>query len=178
MSDFDWKETLAAVAPTIATALGGPFAGAAVTAAAAALGVEPGENAEQAVAEAVSAGRPETLLALRNADNKFKTDMKKLGVEIHKIDAQDRDSARKLGIERGVLIQGALSGLLTFAFVYVLFAIFEGEIKIDEGMRDVAIYALGTLNTILIQMMNYWFGSSSGSKEKSKELAQAIGKKS
>ena len=171
MGNFDWKATLATVAPTIAAALGGPLAGVAVSAAASALGVEPDE---QNIAEALSYGNPETLVQLRDADNKLKTDLKKLDVDLEEIHGRDRASARKLGIERGIVVQTVLSATLGFAFAWVLIHIFTGDMNLADNMRDIAIYALGTLNTLLVQVFNYWFGSSSGSKDKTKALQKAM----
>lgn len=95
---FDWKKTLATVAPTIATALGGPLAGMAVNVAAKALGVEPNE---QAIETAISSGSPELFLKLKEAENGFILELEKLGVERDRIAYQDRDSARKRQVNSG-----------------------------------------------------------------------------
>ena len=169
---FDWKDTLATVAPAIATALGSPLAGVAVGMAADALGLN--ERTQEALEVAVAGGGPEVLEKLKAADNAFKLEMERIGVQYHLQDVEDRKSARLLGVEKGTLVQTVLSSVLGFTFAYVLISIFEGEMQIDEGMRDIAIYALGTLNTLLVQVFNYWFGSSSGSRNKSTAMEKLL----
>ena len=164
---IDWKETLATVAPTIATALGGPMAGVAVSMAAKALGLPVGSS-QDALEAAVAAGDPAALAALKKVDNDFKVQMKQLGVDLAKINAGDRFSARLLGVERGVAVQAGLSAVFGFAFALILWQLFSGEEVVHSNMKDTGIYALGTLNGILIQIMNFWFGSSEGSKTKTK----------
>ena len=159
---FDWLKTLATVAPTIATAIGGPLAGVAVNLATKALGIEPSENA---LAEAVASGDPGVLLKLRNADNTFKVEMRRLDIQEKELNVQDRSSARDLAIRKGLMPQAVISTIFILAFSAVLYAVFGG-VAIDEEMRDTAIYLLGILSAGIAQIMNFWFGSSSGSKEK------------
>ena len=65
------QATIKAVAPGLATALGGPLAGAAAGALVSALGGD-----EKAAEAALIAQNPETLLALRKAENDFAVRMK------------------------------------------------------------------------------------------------------
>jgi len=67
---MSWKKTLASIAPTIATALGGPFAGAATKFLAGKfLGDENASEAE--LDQFISTANPETLLAIKSSDNYF-----------------------------------------------------------------------------------------------------------
>lgn len=91
-SKFDWKSTLSAVAPWIATTLGGPLAGQAVTALEGALGLSAGSG-EEAIAQKIASATPADLLALKAADNKHAEIMKQLGydsvVAIAKLESAD-----------------------------------------------------------------------------------------
>lgn len=70
-------DILKAVAPTIATALGGPLAGAAVSFLASKLGVDP------AIVEQTVAGMgPADLVKLKQMDYDFQTEMAKIGISI------------------------------------------------------------------------------------------------
>ena len=170
---FDWKKTLGAVAPALATALGGPMAGVAVGMAAKALGL--GEGATEADLEAAIIGaNPADLLTLKKVNSDFLVAMKALDVKFAEIDAQDRNSARDLGVQKGIHVQATLSGIFGFAFALILWQLFTGEEVINENMKDTGIYALGTLNGILIQIMNFWFGSSEGSKAKTAHMAAEV----
>ena len=80
MSDFNWKGLVGTVAPTLATALGGPFAGMAVKAiSSAVLGNEGGSEGD--IALALTGASPDTMLALKEADNSFALRMKELDVD-------------------------------------------------------------------------------------------------
>lgn len=166
----DWKKTLAAVAPSIATALGGPMAGVAVSIAAKALGMDPAKTDEGALQAAIMSGDTNILLKLKEADQNFKIEMKRLEVDIHRIDSTDRDSARKLAMAKGLIPQVIISSIFMCGFVWVLGLIFNGEV-IPEEMREPAMYLLGILSAGIMQIMNFWFGSSSGSKEKDLNMA-------
>src|SRR5262245_53765014 len=90
----DWKQIVGAFAPTVARALGGPLAGAAVTALSQKLlGREV--SSEQQIAEVVVAGNPETLLKLKELEQEFEKHMAELGVQLEKLDQEDRSSARE-----------------------------------------------------------------------------------
>ena len=73
---FDWRRTLATVAPVLASAFGGPMAGVAVSMAGKALGLD--NATEQDIAEAVASGSPDVLVKLREVDTQFKLEMKRL----------------------------------------------------------------------------------------------------
>lgn len=144
------------------------MAGVAVKVAADALGM-PGAS-EQEIAEAVSSGDPNVLVKLREADNTFKAEMKRLDVDVERIHAEDRASARELGKARGLGPQIALATIFVLGFIYVLGVIFQGQ-TIDSDMREIATYVLGILSAGLVQIMNYFFGSSAGSKAKTDQMA-------
>lgn len=166
---FDWKDTLAKVAPALATALGGPMAGVAVSMCGKALGLGEGAT-EDDLAAIVAGGNPDTLVKLKEVDNQFKLEMKRLGVDVLKIDAEDRKDARALGIAKGLGPQITLATIFVCGFIYVLGVIFQGQ-TIDPTMREIATYVLGILSAGLVQIMNYFFGSSAGSKDKSAAMA-------
>jgi len=170
---FDWKKTLATVAPALATALGGPMAGVAVAMAGRALGL--GDNTDEAsIAAAVASGDPNVLVKLKEVDASFKTEMKKLDVDLKKLDVDDRGSARELAKIKGLGPQTVLAGIFVCGFVYVLTILFGGEKTIQDNMMQPAMYVLGILSAGIIQIMNFFFGSSAGSKEKSTAMAGMI----
>jgi len=75
MSGF--SDILKSVAPTIASALGGPLAGAAVSFLAGKLGVAP------ALVEQTVAGMgPADLIKMKELDNQFRLDMAKIGIQV------------------------------------------------------------------------------------------------
>lgn len=170
--NFDWKKTLATVAPAIATALGGPMAGVAVGMCTKALGVEGGEDA---LAAAVASGDPSILLKLKEADNAFLLEMRRLEVNIEQINATDRASARDMAAKTGIQPQVVLATIYVLGFVILLVALFSGEIEINDSLREPAMILLGALIAGNEQIRNFFFGSSSSSKEKSKTIANLKG---
>jgi hypothetical protein len=164
---MDWKQTLAALAPTVARALGGPFAGAAVSAVTAALGIEPTEDA---LAGAITAGNPEIFAKIKAADQQFDRDMKALDIDLERVHAGDRDSARTLAANTTIRPQVILATIYVGGFVAILFVLFSGEIEIPQSMRDPAMLVLGALIAGNEQIRNFFFGSSSGSKEKNASI--------
>ena len=166
---MDWKKTLATIAPAIATALGGPLAGVAVSMAGKALGLGDGAT-ESDVEAAVLSGNPDVLVRLREVNTQFERDMKALDIDLERIHAGDRLSARDLAKTKGTFVQTALTVLFCSVFAVLMGQIFTGQEVVHSSMRDIANFLLGTLTGILMQQMNFWFGSSSGSKEKTQKL--------
>jgi len=149
---------LAALAPTVATVLGGPLAGMATTAMIGALGLTPDASTND-IMRAVAGATPEQLLKLKEVEAKLIIDLKTLDVDITRIDAADRDSARKREIV----------GL----FVGVQYYIFSGH-DLDPDMRDFAMRSLGTLDASLAMILAYYFGSSAGSRNKDAQIATLV----
>lgn len=171
---MDWKKTLATVAPALTTALGGPLAGVAVGMATKALGLP--ENTQEALQAAVVGGGPDLLLKLKEADNQFTLEMERLGVDLERVHAGDRTSARDMAAKTNILPQLVLSTIFVAGFVYVLNIMFSGEQSVHESMKETAIYLLGILSGGIAQVMNFWFGSSSGSMRKTDAINRMAGK--
>jgi 4-hydroxybenzoate polyprenyltransferase len=156
-----WKETLGAVAPALAAALGGPLAGAAVGVIAKALGVEASTTDE--LSSLIGGATPEQLLLLKNADNDFVKSMKELEIE-------DRKSARTMAQTIGSAPQMVLSAIYSVGYFLMLYALVNGGVTVPDGLKDSFTMLLGVMTAAQAQIMNFWFGSSSGSKDKTKKL--------
>lgn len=148
------------VAPGLATALGGPLAGAAVSAIAEKFGVE---DTVEAVASALQTANPEQLAKLQEID------LKKLELE-----NADRDSARKTHmaiatspdahlLEKLTMPILAL-GTVSLAFLLIGILLF---INIPDSQENIIIFALGFITSAATQVLSFYFGSSQGSKDKS-----------
>jgi len=169
--DFDWKKLVKTVAPTIASALGGPLAGMAVTAITGALGIEAKDvaEAEQKISEVLAAPDPGVLLKLRQADQDFKVQLRKLDIDLEKIHAADRASARQREIALKDKMPGVLAVILTVGFFGVLAA--HLFIHIPSENKTLLDIMLGSLGTAWVTMITYYYGSSKGSKIKDVMLA-------
>lgn len=164
-----WKDLVKTVAPLLGTALGGPMGGMATKwLAGALLGDEDaGENAlEQVILNA----SPDIMLKIKEMESNFKIKMKELGITEEQLHAKDRDSARKMAIQTTLLPQIIISIIFIIAFSSILYTVFNKVLVMDETQKNIMIYLLGILSAGMIQVMNFWFGSSSGSKEKTAKL--------
>lgn len=155
----DITSIVATVAPTLATALGGPLAGVATKAIAKAiLGRDVASDDE--VAQAIAGATPETLLALKKAEADFAVQMETLQVDLERIHAGDRDSARKREIETRDKIPAILGVLTLVSFFGYIGAVtfFPLEILKNEFIN----LALGWLGGTASTVVSYYFGSSAG----------------
>jgi len=159
---------LATIAPTVATALGGPFAGMATTAMLGALGLAP-ETSKDDLMKAIAGATPEQMIKLKEIEQQFIIDLKKLDVDVLRLDAGDRDSARKREIATLDYTPRILSGLIVSLFIGVQYFVFGGHV-LDATMRDFAMRSLGTLDAALTMVLAYYFGSSSGSRAKDSQI--------
>jgi hypothetical protein len=159
---------LGQVAPSIATALGGPLAGVAVrTLSGALFGHE--EGTEQQVAEAIASATPEQLAAIKKTDADFKVRMKELDIDLERIAAGDRDSARQMQRETKDWLPKALAIFITFGFFGIL--LWMMVMGLPKTGIEALLMMVGSLTTAFTGVMQFYFGSSAGSKEKNNLLA-------
>ena len=169
-----WSEKalgiLKAVAPTVATALGGPLAGTATSMLLARLGGDVKDP--KAVEAALAAGDPATMLALKKLEDDFRAHMADLGVDVMRLeyadtaDARAREAAVRDYTPR---ILAAVVVTLTFGLEGALIMGWHGPTGIPG---EVLGRILGTLDSALILVLGYYFGSSAGAHDSAKALAE------
>lgn len=164
---MDWKSIVSSVAPTIATALGGPMAGAATKAIAGALLGKP-EAKQPEIEQALKNATPDDLLKLKEADNQFTLKMEELGVDLEKIAADDRANARQREIALKDNAPKILAAVIVIGFFGTLYTI--AFVELPSGAQQPVSILLGALTAMLTQVGNYYFGSSAGSKAKTDAL--------
>lgn len=149
------------IAPALATIVAGPLGGAAISAIASKLGVE---DTVAAVTKAISTD-PEAALKLAQID------LDKLKAEYaNTADARDM---QKVAFQQSDLFSKRFTMYLTVfwsvsAVAYVGFITF-GVIP-DKNIRFADTILGFILGTVVATMLNFWFGSSIGSKEKAEVL--------
>ncbi|HBR17275.1 MAG: hypothetical protein A3G39_01790 [Deltaproteobacteria bacterium RIFCSPLOWO2_12_FULL_43_16] len=176
MPNIDWKSIVGSVAPTIATALGGPLAGMAVNAISEAVLGKPNAS-ETEVAEGISkANNPEMLLRLKEAEQAFAAKMKELDIDIEKIAAEDRASAR----QREAAVRDKTPTILAYGYTVgyfaVLFLLWKYPLDPASGIKDLFNILLGILSAAQMAIITYYFGSSSGSAKKSEMIENLLKK--
>lgn len=168
---IDWKNILKVAAPTIATALGGPLAGVAVNALSQAV-LGKSDGTEEELAAVVATGNPDILLKLKEAENSFTTRMRELDIEVDKVNAGDRDSARKREAAVGDKTARNLAYLYTLGYFTVLGLVAKLGIPIEA--KDVFNALIGILSAAQIGIVQYYFGSSAGSAAKNSMFDKLI----
>ena len=162
-------DLLKGIAPGIATAVGGPLGGVAMKFLADKFtGGDTGS-----VEDFLLSANPDTLKELKVAEMEFDAHMRELDIDLEKISAGDRDSARDLAKTQGVMPQVIMSSVYTAGYFGVLFMFMGGYISVPEEYSSMFNGLLGVLSAAQIQIINFWFGSSSGSKQKTAALAKA-----
>ena len=190
---MDYKKIIGAVAPTIATFIGGPLAGGAVKAGLAAFGItgaDAPDNAEDAtsmLAQKVQTATPGELLALKNSDNKFKVEMRKLDLQEDQSYLMDTQNARAKNADNvnvfrlGVVVLSTFASMVA-ATLYGAFKLITGGMgaELDPGIIAAVFSLIGTLIGYAAanaqQVIAFFFGSSKGSKQKTDAMAEAFKK--
>jgi hypothetical protein len=154
---------LGSIAPSIATALGGPLAGMGVKALSQALlGNENGTAEELSVA--LSSASPEQLSVVKKIDADFKVQMKSLDIDLERIAADDRASARDMQKETKDWIPRALAiGVTVGFFSIMIYILIYG---LPTTGNEALLLLLGALQTAWGGIIAFYFGSSSGSQKK------------
>jgi len=159
---------LKGIAPTLATAVAGPLGGAAVTALASKFGVS---DSIDAVAKAI-AGDPQAAQKLQE-----------LELEYAKLDAQDRDSARKAYAtvatsENATKLEKLVVPVLALGVVGLAFGLIGVLMFVDtpNDQQQLVIFALGFITSAAGQVLSFYFGSSQGSKDKTEDMKGMVKK--
>lgn len=167
---MDWKDIVSSVAPTIGAALGGPMGAAAVKFIASEF-VGSDDVDEDGVAEIIAGSSFNELSKLKSLDNQFKLEMKALNIDVYALEVQDRDSARDL-FKTSVWPQITLSTAFVGGYFLVLYFLMSSGLADGESMLNNPVFTtiLGVLTAAIPQILNFWFGSSLGSKEKTNAM--------
>lgn len=165
------KQIIAGVAPTLGTALLGPFGTLAGTFIASKLGTAPGDT--KAIEAAVTSGSPDVMLKLQQAENDFKAHLADLKLSEDQLLASDTANARSREVSLHDSTPRILAYLVTAGFFGMLYLMYRG--KPAEG-GDTLLVMLGSLGTAWGLVMSYYFGSSKGSSTKDETISAFVKK--
>ena len=164
----DLLNLLKGVAPALATAVAGPLGAAAITAISSKLGVS---DSIEEVAKAI-VGDPQAAQKLAE-----------LELEYAKLDAQDRDSARKAYAaiatsENSTKLDKMVVPILALGVVGLAFLLIGVLMFVDtpNDQQQLVIFALGFITSAAGQVLSFYFGSSQGSKDKTEDMKGMIKK--
>jgi len=161
---MDW---LKQIAPTIATALGGPLAGMAVSAISKAIGVDPTEVSDLIKNNKLSADQ---IAQVKIAEIELQKQAQELGLNFEKLEVEDRKSARDMQSITKSIMPPLLAGAVTVGFFTILVMMFFNKI---DSSNPAVLMMLGSLGTAWTGIIAYYFGSSAGSADKTALLSKA-----
>jgi hypothetical protein len=193
---FDIKTALTSIAPTLATMLGGPLAGAAVTALEGAMGLPQGAGPD-GISKILQTGSmtPEVLASVRAADQRHAELMGQQGIALVKVNADheaametisaaDVKSARDSNASKDATWYIAAIILTGFAIIMVVvlygcWSLLQGGIVIKDVSVVAAVSGLvgsvvGYVAANAQTVVNFIYGGSLGSRKTSAALAESV----
>jgi len=170
------KGILRTVAPAAASFFGTPLEGMAVTSLLDRwLGKGDGKPLDpKTVERALATLTPEQALALQKADQEFAEQLglkgEELKLEAERVAASDRANAREREVKTTDWTPRVLAALIVLGYATVQWWILAHVIAPE--MREIVMRSLGVLDAALGMCLQYYFGSSAGSKEKTATMAR------
>jgi nucleoside diphosphate kinase len=165
--DMTWLKTLA---PTVASALGGPLAGMAVTAIGSALGWQ--DATQEKITDLLQSGQltGEQIAAIKIAELELKTHESDNGFKFSELEIRDRDSARGREIQVKDNTNKILAFVIVGAFIIVVITTMMGWTKAESVLAGTLI---GYLSAKAEQVLAYYFGSTQSSARKTELISQS-----
>lgn len=165
---MNWIDTLKALAPTVASALGGPLAGMAVAAIGNAMGVDA--PTQEKIANALTKGQltPEALARIKELELDYKNQEAERGFKFSELEFKDKDSARAMQVATHSKMPGILTVMVTLGFFGVLSLLFfHPELKGNE----IVMVMVGQLSAVWAGCVAFYTGTTYGSANKNAMLA-------
>ena len=165
---MDIFKLLGAIAPTISKAITGNIGGA-VEEALKAFGITSGTQDD--LSRALKNATPEQIAELKKIDAAYKQRLAELDVDLEKIFADDRSSARNMYMQTKDKLVPALALFLVggaFATVVALFFV-----KVPDSNKDILYMSLGIVIGYASNVVTFYFGSSKSSADKNQLLLKA-----
>jgi len=158
---------LSSVAPSLATALGGPLAGMATKALSLALlGNEDGS--EDDLQTALRTASPEQLATVKKIDADFRVQMKSLDIDLAALAVDDRKSAREMQRETRDWLPRLLALFITGGYFGIIGWVLYGGLPMNGS--EILLMLLGTLTAGWSGVMAFYFGASASDMTKDKML--------
>jgi hypothetical protein len=98
------------------------------------------------------------LSALKKIDADFKVQMKALDIDLEQIAAKDRDSARNMAIMTHDWTPRILAVVVVAAWGITTWYLLQNVI--EPSMREIIARVLGNLDSALVLVLSYYFGSA------------------
>jgi hypothetical protein len=178
---MDWKQIgakIAGAAPILGGLIGGPAGagvGQVVNLVAGALGIEPDQATPEAVAHQLESD-PEALLKLRQLETTHAEELQRIALEQLRVELADRADARarEIAITRSTGQRDYQLYILAWLVVVGFGALCAVLMRyaVPEGSSQVVYMLFGSLASGFTLVLQYFFGSSRSSQDKTRLLTQ------
>lgn len=164
------SDILRVVAPVIGTAIGGPLGGMVASRLSEAL-LGKSDATQEELSLALERATPAQLIEIKKIESEFTLHMKELDIDLDRIDAGDRDSARRRETEVKDWTPRFIALLTIVSFFSYIGMVTFYPFNTQPNMEFVNL-AIGWIGGVATSVISYYFGSSSGSKDKNVLLAK------
>ena len=166
----NWLDVVKALAPTVASALGGPLAGVAVTAIGELIGLS--EPTQDKIKSVIENGQltPEQVSGLKQLEMKYRNDEEERKFKYSELEVRDRGDARdrdaKIVGVTGHNYRADFMFFLAMAIIVFLVYLIWKDPSINEYMKGIITLVLGRFLGYLDNIYNFEFGTTRGSQGK------------
>lgn len=162
------KKMLAAVAPTLGLAIGGPFGGIAGKFLAEKLGKPEADTPGELLAVVEGAMKdPQLVIQLKQIDTDFEKFAMQNGLDLYRAEIDDRKDSRAMAVKAGMAPQITLTVIFNVGYFWLLYIFLTANTSaITEWQKGIVGTLLGILTAAIPQILAFWFGSSHGSQKK------------
>ena len=167
---MDVFSVLGSVAPTLGKAISGDMGGA-VNEALKAFGIESGDKSD--LENALTGATPEQLAELKKIDTDYQKRLAELNIDLEKIYADDRSSARTMSTETRDILVPILASVLIIGTFLITWALFRIQIPPDN--KDTLFMVLGVVIGYSGNVVTFYFGSSNSSQKKNEIISRISG---
>lgn len=154
------------IAPTIASALGGPLGGLAYEVISKVMGVS-----QEDVQDILSNGKltSDQLAQIKLAEVELQKQAQDLGLDFEQLAEKDRESARTMQVSTKSRVPQTLAFFVTVGFFSTMIALMTDNV----AKSDALLLMLGSLATSWTGIITFYFGSTSSSQRKDELLHQS-----
>lgn len=181
-----WSDALNVVeklAPTIASVVGGPLAGGAITALESVFGLTPNASQSQdsrqdAIAAAISGATPEQLAAMRKADQDYSARMAEAGFKdvetLASLSVQDRVSARDMQTSTRSIMPAVMGSAIILGSLAAAAAILSGRVSYANTTEATMVgTVIGYIFSEAKAVLSFYFGSTRDTEQANELLAKS-----
>lgn len=162
---MDW---LKQIAPTIATAMGGPFGTLAYGMVAKVMGISP-EDAQKTIESGKLTA--DQISQIKIAEIELQKQAQELGLNFEKLAVENIKDARDMQKQTRSIVPALLTCITVIGFFTLLIGAAANVLTLAGS--DVLMLLLGVLARETASVYNFWLGSSAGSQVKTDLLSKA-----